>query len=170
MCACAWQKTAPHGGVSGAIASALPAMPLRIGNTSTSASKISPHCRRTRAVISSPPYDVIAPAFARTTASRISGAAGRTLSERKSRFTRASYHVAPGAECCVLSAELLAADRLSTQHAALRTVECRVLMCGVIGFISEAHRDDLGVVAAELLKTLEYRGYDSTGAAVQGET
>src|SRR4029077_12617948 len=35
---------------------------------------------------------------------------------------------------------------------------------------SEAHRDDLGVVAAELLKTLEYRGYDSTGAAVQGET
>lgn len=40
-------------------------------------------------------------------------------------------------------------------------------MCGVIGFISEAHRDDLGVVAAELLKTLEYRGYDSTGAAVQ---
>jgi glucosamine 6-phosphate synthetase-like amidotransferase/phosphosugar isomerase protein len=40
----------------------------------------------------------------------------------------------------------------------------------VIGFISEAHRDDLGVVAAELLKTLEYRGYDSTGAAVQGET
>ena len=43
-------------------------------------------------------------------------------------------------------------------------------MCGVIGFISEAHRDDLGVVAAELLKTLEYRGYDSTGAAVQGDT
>jgi glucosamine--fructose-6-phosphate aminotransferase (isomerizing) len=43
-------------------------------------------------------------------------------------------------------------------------------MCGVIGFISEAHRDDLGVVAAELLKTLEYRGYDSTGAAAQGET
>src|ERR1043165_1681708 len=42
-------------------------------------------------------------------------------------------------------------------------------MCGVIGFISEAHRDDLGLVAAELLKTLEYRGYDSTGAAVQGE-
>ena len=37
----------------------------------------------------------------------------------------------------------------------------------MIGFISEAHRDDLGVVAAELLKTLEYRGYDSTGAAVQ---
>jgi glucosamine--fructose-6-phosphate aminotransferase (isomerizing) len=43
-------------------------------------------------------------------------------------------------------------------------------MCGVIGFISEAHRHDLGVVAAELLKTLEYRGYDSTGAAVQDDT
>jgi glucosamine--fructose-6-phosphate aminotransferase (isomerizing) len=42
-------------------------------------------------------------------------------------------------------------------------------MCGVIGFISEVHRDDLGLVAAELLKTLEYRGYDSTGAAVQDE-
>lgn len=40
-------------------------------------------------------------------------------------------------------------------------------MCGVIGFISEIHRDDLGIIAAELLKTLEYRGYDSTGAAVQ---
>ena len=42
-------------------------------------------------------------------------------------------------------------------------------MCGVIGFVSERHRPDLGLVAAELLKTLEYRGYDSTGAAVQGE-
>ena len=42
-------------------------------------------------------------------------------------------------------------------------------MCGVIGFTSERQRDDLGRIAAELLKTLEYRGYDSTGAAVQGE-
>ena len=42
-------------------------------------------------------------------------------------------------------------------------------MCGVIGFTSELHRPDLGLVAAELLRTLEYRGYDSTGAAVQGE-
>lgn len=41
-------------------------------------------------------------------------------------------------------------------------------MCGVIGFTSERHRPDMGLVAAELLKTLEYRGYDSTGAAVQG--
>ena len=43
-------------------------------------------------------------------------------------------------------------------------------MCGVIGLICEHHRDDLGQVAAELLKTLEYRGYDSTGAAIQGDT
>ena len=42
-------------------------------------------------------------------------------------------------------------------------------MCGVIGFTSQRHRKDLGCVAAELLKTLEYRGYDSTGAAIQGE-
>ncbi len=42
-------------------------------------------------------------------------------------------------------------------------------MCGVIGLIYEHDRDDLGQVAAELLKTLEYRGYDSTGAAIQGD-
>ena len=42
-------------------------------------------------------------------------------------------------------------------------------MCGVIGLIYEHDREDLGQVAAELLKTLEYRGYDSTGAAIQGE-
>jgi glucosamine 6-phosphate synthetase-like amidotransferase/phosphosugar isomerase protein len=42
-------------------------------------------------------------------------------------------------------------------------------MCGVIGLCSMNHRNDLGIVAAELLKTLEYRGYDSTGAAFQGE-
>jgi glucosamine 6-phosphate synthetase-like amidotransferase/phosphosugar isomerase protein len=41
-------------------------------------------------------------------------------------------------------------------------------MCGVIGLVYEHHRDDLGQVAAELLKTLEYRGYDSTGGAFQG--
>ncbi|MEM9487658.1 MAG: glutamine--fructose-6-phosphate aminotransferase, partial [Myxococcota bacterium] len=41
-------------------------------------------------------------------------------------------------------------------------------MCGVIGLIYSKHRDDLGRIAADLLKTLEYRGYDSTGAAVQG--
>ncbi len=41
-------------------------------------------------------------------------------------------------------------------------------MCGVIGLIYERGRKDLGAVAAELLKTLEYRGYDSTGAAIQG--
>jgi glutamine---fructose-6-phosphate transaminase (isomerizing) len=42
-------------------------------------------------------------------------------------------------------------------------------MCGVIGLVCERTRDDLGQVAAELLKTLEYRGYDSTGAAIQGD-
>src|ERR1044071_8165807 len=42
-------------------------------------------------------------------------------------------------------------------------------MCGVIGYIASTHREDLGLIAAELLKTLEYRGYDSTGAAVQGD-
>ncbi len=42
-------------------------------------------------------------------------------------------------------------------------------MCGVIGLIYERSRDDLGQVAAELLRTLEYRGYDSTGAAIQGD-
>ncbi len=42
-------------------------------------------------------------------------------------------------------------------------------MCGVIGLIYQNNRDDLGQIAADLLKTLEYRGYDSTGAAIQGE-
>ena len=42
-------------------------------------------------------------------------------------------------------------------------------MCGVIGLIYERHRADLGRIAGELLKTLEYRGYDSTGAAIQGD-
>ena len=40
-------------------------------------------------------------------------------------------------------------------------------MCGVIGLVCERDRADLGQVAAELLQTLEYRGYDSTGAAIQ---
>jgi glucosamine 6-phosphate synthetase-like amidotransferase/phosphosugar isomerase protein len=41
-------------------------------------------------------------------------------------------------------------------------------MCGVVGLIYERGRSDLGVIAGELLATLEYRGYDSTGAAIQG--
>lgn len=41
-------------------------------------------------------------------------------------------------------------------------------MCGVVGVVYENYRSDLGRIAAELLKTLEYRGYDSTGAAIQG--
>jgi glucosamine 6-phosphate synthetase-like amidotransferase/phosphosugar isomerase protein len=40
-------------------------------------------------------------------------------------------------------------------------------VCGVIGLIYERPRADLGVIAGELLRTLEYRGYDSTGAAIQ---
>src|SRR5687768_26888 len=42
-------------------------------------------------------------------------------------------------------------------------------MCGVIGLVYERSRADLGRIAAELLRTLEYRGYDSTGAALQGD-
>jgi glucosamine 6-phosphate synthetase-like amidotransferase/phosphosugar isomerase protein len=42
-------------------------------------------------------------------------------------------------------------------------------MCGVIGLVYEHHHPRLGMIAADLLKTLEYRGYDSTGAAIQGE-
>lgn len=40
-------------------------------------------------------------------------------------------------------------------------------MCGVIGFRSENERKDLGEVSSRLLRMLEYRGYDSTGAAIQ---
>ncbi|MFK7990811.1 MAG: SIS domain-containing protein [Sandaracinaceae bacterium] len=43
-------------------------------------------------------------------------------------------------------------------------------MCGVIGLVCEHHREDLGVVAGALLEALQYRGYDSCGAAVQGES
>jgi glucosamine--fructose-6-phosphate aminotransferase (isomerizing) len=42
-------------------------------------------------------------------------------------------------------------------------------MCGVIGLVYEEMRADLGAVASELLRTLEYRGYDSTGGAFQGD-
>ena len=40
-------------------------------------------------------------------------------------------------------------------------------MCGVIGLRCERDRGDLGEVACALLRMLEYRGYDSTGAAIQ---
>lgn len=43
-------------------------------------------------------------------------------------------------------------------------------MCGVIGFRSQNQRQDLGVVSSRLLRMLEYRGYDSTGAAIQDES
>src|SRR5947209_7020568 len=78
--------------VGAAIASAFPAMPLITGKTSTSVSNSSQQRARTRAVTSSPPYEVIAPALTRSTASAISGEAGRTLSERKSFVTAPSYH------------------------------------------------------------------------------
>lgn len=42
-------------------------------------------------------------------------------------------------------------------------------MCGVIGLICDRNRDDLGQTAGVLLETLQYRGYDSTGAAIQAE-
>ncbi len=41
-------------------------------------------------------------------------------------------------------------------------------MCGVIGLLYEQPQPHLGRVASELLRTLEYRGYDSTGGAIQG--
>ncbi|MBI4351938.1 MAG: SIS domain-containing protein, partial [Elusimicrobia bacterium] len=40
-------------------------------------------------------------------------------------------------------------------------------MCGVIGLSCEGDRADLGAVASRLLRMLEYRGYDSTGALIQ---
>lgn len=42
-------------------------------------------------------------------------------------------------------------------------------MCGVIGLIVDRERKDLGRVASRLLRMLEYRGYDSTGAILQGD-
>ena len=41
-------------------------------------------------------------------------------------------------------------------------------MCGVIGLLYNAPTSTLGATASELLRTLEYRGYDSTGGAIQG--
>ena len=40
-------------------------------------------------------------------------------------------------------------------------------MCGVIGLVCSKDRDDLGEIASTLLRALQYRGYDSTGAAAQ---
>ncbi|MFZ2957284.1 MAG: SIS domain-containing protein [Candidatus Ozemobacteraceae bacterium] len=42
-------------------------------------------------------------------------------------------------------------------------------MCGVIGLIYGKDKNDIGVTASRLLRMLEYRGYDSTGAVVQTE-
>ena len=40
-------------------------------------------------------------------------------------------------------------------------------MCGVIGYIHEVERPEIGPIAGRLLESLQYRGYDSTGAAIQ---
>lgn len=40
-------------------------------------------------------------------------------------------------------------------------------MCGVIGLRCGKDREDLGMTASRLLRMLEYRGYDSTGAIIQ---
>ena len=40
-------------------------------------------------------------------------------------------------------------------------------MCGVIGLRCGKDREDLGAIASKLLRMLEYRGYDSTGAIIQ---
>ena len=42
-------------------------------------------------------------------------------------------------------------------------------MCGVIGLRCAKDRADLGAAASKLLRMLEYRGYDSTGAILQSE-
>ncbi|MBF0297092.1 MAG: SIS domain-containing protein [Oligoflexia bacterium] len=42
-------------------------------------------------------------------------------------------------------------------------------MCGVIGVISQKQRNSMGALSKKLLRMLEYRGYDSTGAIIQDE-
>lgn len=42
-------------------------------------------------------------------------------------------------------------------------------MCGVIGVISQKQKNSMGALAKKLLRMLEYRGYDSTGAIIQNE-
>jgi|GEM_PF-3722842 len=44
------------------------------------------------------------------------------------------------------------------------------LGCGVLGMALPKVSINLGSYASQLLKALEYRGYDSTGAAFQGDT
>ncbi|MBF0316423.1 MAG: SIS domain-containing protein [Oligoflexia bacterium] len=43
-------------------------------------------------------------------------------------------------------------------------------MCGVIGVVTERERRSMGALAKKLLRMLEYRGYDSTGAIIQEES
>ena len=42
--------------------------------------------------------------------------------------------------------------------------------CGVLGLALPKVSLNMGVYASKLLKSLEYRGYDSTGAEFQGDT
>jgi glucosamine 6-phosphate synthetase-like amidotransferase/phosphosugar isomerase protein len=41
--------------------------------------------------------------------------------------------------------------------------------CGVLGFSLSKVSVDMGKYASKLLKALEYRGYDSTGAVIQDD-
>ncbi|NCB40900.1 MAG: glutamine--fructose-6-phosphate aminotransferase, partial [Erysipelotrichia bacterium] len=42
-------------------------------------------------------------------------------------------------------------------------------MCGVIGLVLSKDSEKMGQTACQLLRMLEYRGYDSTGAIIQNE-
>ncbi|MBF0363431.1 MAG: SIS domain-containing protein [Oligoflexia bacterium] len=42
-------------------------------------------------------------------------------------------------------------------------------MCGVIGVLSQKQKNSMGLLSKKLLRMLEYRGYDSTGAIIQDE-
>ena len=43
-------------------------------------------------------------------------------------------------------------------------------MCGVVGLLFERENSRIGEFAGRLLKSLEYRGYDSTGALFQNSS
>jgi glucosamine--fructose-6-phosphate aminotransferase (isomerizing) len=45
----------------------------------------------------------------------------------------------------------------------------KIPMCGVVGLRCAVDRPELGKLSSNLLRTLEYRGYDSTGAIIQDE-
>src|SRR5581483_7338310 len=101
---------------------------------------------------------------------------------QRGRLARLSVHAEQHGDCIAArahSAHREPPERRREHHAAegARPVHERhrspqaeeIAMCGVIGLVYEHPKANLGLVAAELLKTLEYRGYDSTGAAIQGD-